>query len=125
VLTNDETAGILKAGWQDAFSVHGWLIGRYVVMPDHVHFFTSPTDGATKDVSRFISDWKRWTKRQIRRSVMPDFDWQREFFDHLMRGKESYQAKWEYVRANPVRADLVSDAGEWPYQGEIHVLEWW
>jgi REP element-mobilizing transposase RayT len=29
---------ILREEWQDLRKRHGWLVGRYVVMPDHVHF---------------------------------------------------------------------------------------
>ncbi len=32
--------------------------------------------------------------------------------------------KWEYIRHNPVRAGLVNDPDDWPYQGEMHVLRW-
>jgi len=44
-------------------------------------------------------------------------------FDHLIRHRESYTEEWEYVRENPVRACLVQDADEWPWQGEIVKLE--
>ena len=49
--------------------------------------------------------------------------WQEDVFDHIMRSRESYAAKWAYVRENPVRAGLVSRAEDWPWQGEIHGLE--
>ena len=48
--------------------------------------------------------------------------WQREFFDHILRSNESYSEKWNYVRANPVRAGCVSAAEEWKYAGEIETL---
>jgi hypothetical protein len=50
--------------------------------------------------------------------------WQAGFFDHLLRRSESYAAKWEYVRRNPVRAGLVSEPDLWPYQGEIEPIPW-
>ncbi|MCX7916496.1 MAG: hypothetical protein N3A53_09385, partial [Verrucomicrobiae bacterium] len=50
--------------------------------------------------------------------------WQRDFWDTQLRRGESYSAKWEYVRYNPVRAGLVSDPADWPYQGELNILEW-
>jgi len=43
-------------------------------------------------------------------------------FDHLLRGHESAQEKWHYLRLNPVRAGLVKRAEDWPYQiglGEV------
>lgn len=45
--------------------------------------------------------------------------WQEGFFDHLLRSSESYSEKGEYVRINPVRANLCATPEEWPYQGEI------
>jgi hypothetical protein len=48
--------------------------------------------------------------------------WQRGFFDHVLRSDESYAEKWNYVRANPVRAGLVNDP-DWPYAGEIVVID--
>ena len=49
--------------------------------------------------------------------------WQRGFFDHVIRSSESYSQKWEYVRDNPVRAGLVQEADEWPFQGELVRIE--
>ena len=100
------------------------MIGRYVVMPDHVHFFAAPATEASKDLSSFIGKWKQRTQRRIRRSTMASFAWQPEFFDHLMRSSESYVEKWEYVRHNPVRAGLVANPEDWPYQAEIDRLAW-
>jgi REP-associated tyrosine transposase len=39
-----------------------------------------------------------------------------------LRAGESYSEKWNYVRDNPVRAGLVSNADEWKYAGEIEKL---
>jgi hypothetical protein len=44
------------------------------------------------------------------------------FFDHVLRSTESYSEKWNYVRDNPVRAGLVSNADEWKYSGEVELL---
>ena len=50
--------------------------------------------------------------------------WQNGFFDHLLRGGESYAEKWNYVRMNPVRAGLVEQPEDWPFAGEIEALRW-
>jgi REP element-mobilizing transposase RayT len=39
VLARDEASEILIREWDAAHKRHGWAIGRYVIMPDHVHFF--------------------------------------------------------------------------------------
>ena len=91
-------------------------VGRYVMMPDHLHFFVRGNENFV------LSTWVRGLKRAVGeavRSRMPGFKWQRGFFDHLLRNSESYAQKWEYVRQNPVRSGLVEDAADWPFAGEI------
>ena len=124
LLARHDVVAILRKAWREAASVHGWLVGRYVVMPDHVHFFATPGGEREKNLRAFVGGWKQWTGRRIREQVLPRFRWQREFFDHLVRSDESYAEKWEYVRANPVRAGLLEDPWEWPFQGEASVLRW-
>ncbi len=41
-----------------------------------------------------------------------------------MRVTESCSQKWDYVRANPIRAGLVERPEDWPYAGEVHQLEY-
>jgi len=124
VLADRVAFRILVGAWRDALSIHGWMVGRYVVLPDHVHFFATPATECAKQLSGFVGAWKQWTSRQIHESGLEKFAWQPEFFDHLMRGDDSYAQKWEYVRCNPVRAELVERADDWAYQGEIHSLSW-
>jgi REP element-mobilizing transposase RayT len=49
--------------------------------------------------------------------------WQPGFFDQLPRHDESYAEKWDYVWRNRVRAGLVAKPEDWPYQGEVHVID--
>jgi putative transposase len=53
VLARDEIAEILIGEWGVVHKWHGWAAGRYVIMPDHVHFFCKPELGARK-LSEFI-----------------------------------------------------------------------
>jgi len=41
---------------------------------------------------------------------------------NVLRSSESYSQKWDYVRENPVRAGLVANADDWPWQGEVESL---
>ncbi|NDK15756.1 MAG: hypothetical protein GW911_27310 [Armatimonadetes bacterium] len=108
---------LLSSVWADASA---WLVGRYVVMPDHVHQFASP--GAI-DLS--LDNWVRYWKSQFtKRFARPECRWQTDHWDTRLRSRESYEARWEYVRGNPVRHGLAERAEEWPFQGEVHVLPW-
>jgi putative transposase len=89
-------------------------VGRYVVMPEHVHFFVRG------DEEFELGMWIRGLKRAILRE--PGL-WQPGFFDHILRSDESYSEKWDYVRNNPVRAGLIPDEEKWPFQGEIVLID--
>ena len=118
ILACAEVTAILQDEFVIAKTRHGWHIGRYVVMPDHVHFFCRPARTSWKPLAGFMRQWKQWTSKRIAKRIECDQPiWQKEFFDHLLRSDESYAAKWSYVSNNPVRAGLVALVEEWPYQG--------
>jgi len=102
--------------------VHGAFVGRYVLMPDHLHLFV-----ALNDERISISQWTKALKGALSKSLRlaghSAPHWQKGFFDHILRSSESYEEKWNYVHDNPVRAGLVADATAWPYAGEIHPLD--
>jgi REP element-mobilizing transposase RayT len=89
-------------------------------MPDHIHLFASPRDETVS-----LESWVRYWKSQFsKRHKNPNHRWQVGYWDTTLRSNESYDEKWDYVRNNPVRHGLVSRPEDWPYQGEIFVLEW-
>jgi putative transposase len=92
-------------------------VGRYVLMPDHVHLFVCGGDDFL--LGRWIGTLKQALSRGISRSKPTTQVWQEGFFDHVLRNDESMSQKWEYIRQNPVRAGLVERSEDWPYQGKI------
>ena len=58
VLANQATADILVGEWKGIRERHGWAIGRYVIMPDHVHFFCAPAERPIVSVEKWVSFWK-------------------------------------------------------------------
>jgi putative transposase len=121
-LAANDVHSILCSIWKDTNS---WLIGRYVLMPDHIHLFCSPVDESTS-LEAWVKYWKSQASRAFRQQGIGPSGrfWQSDHWDTRLRCEESYDGKWEYVRHNPVRANLVSRAEEWPWQGEIHELRW-
>jgi len=115
VLANDQAHKCLLNAW---WAADAWLIGRYVIMPDHVHLFAGPS-GDSVELDRWVRYWKSMFTRAFHDHT---FKWQPNHWDTRMRGTAQYQAKWEYVKLNPVRHGLVVDEEQWPYQGEIHQL---
>jgi REP element-mobilizing transposase RayT len=202
-------AFMLACGDADA-----WLVGKYVVMPDHIHLFCAPATFPRIAIKRWSGYLKeRITKRlkkmhlegeavlsrmtksgspQVRppsaenwlernlegeavlsreqgtsmnrasdrrngqvcsthahlrpRGSAPDFaeassgrqprppdavtkpsrtwKWQSDCWDTQIRSGTHYHEKWEYVRLNPVRKELVTTPEDWPWQRELSVLRW-
>lgn len=104
-------------------AARGAWVGRYVLMPDHLHLFVVLEDDRMR-LSAWIGSLKKAVSKILRARGAASPHWQKGFFDHVMRGSESYSEKWDYVRANPVRAGLGAQAEDWPYSGEIHELEY-
>ena len=97
-------------------------VGRFVLMPDHVHVFVG-AEGSPA-LSRWVGSMKGFLASRRRARGFPGAAWQEGFFDHVLRSSESYDEKWDYVRMNPVRAGLVARPEDWPFAGEIHQLDW-
>jgi putative transposase len=123
VLAQSGVVDILRDEWRSALNRYGWKVGSFVVMPDHLHFFCLAT-GKAKPLKDFMCHWKEWTAKRVAREWGLEIPlWQAEFFDHVLRKEEFYVKKAEYMRLNPVRAGLVENPEDWPWQGEIYDLK--
>ena len=119
LLSHPDIHALLRKAWHEA---NRWRIGRYMVMPDHVHFFCAPADRTTR-LSTWMSFWRAAVTRNWPRPGEKPI-WQKNYWDTQLRQGESYAAKWAYVRNNPVKQGLAADEDAWPYQGEMEVLTW-
>jgi REP-associated tyrosine transposase len=99
-----------------------WQTLAVIAMPDHLHLLVSPLD-RDASVSEFSKWFKRWFNEEyglhfvsVSKPLAQTWSWQEGCFDRLLRSDESLSEKWEYLRQNPVRAGLVEDPDDWPYQ---------
>jgi putative transposase len=119
VLARDDVHELMRTVWRSGH----WRVGRYVLMPDHVHLFCSPGTHPPTPLSSWVKYWKSMVSNQWPRPGEHPV-WQRDYWDTQLRPHDHYGERWEYVRQNPVRAGLVNQADSWPYQGEIETLMW-
>ena len=66
---------------------HNIAVGRYVMMPDHVHLFVRGPDDFQ------LGPWVGMLKQALAKHIAlagTSPIWQRGFFDHLLRNDESY-----------------------------------
>jgi REP element-mobilizing transposase RayT len=120
LLACSQVRDLLLAAWRKA---DRWRVGRYVVMPDHVHLFCGPGTIPPAPLRQWVGYWKSLVAREWHRPEEGRI-WQESFWDTQLRTGESYSEKWQYVRNNPVRAGLVKNADDWPFQGEVETLLW-
>jgi putative transposase len=121
ILAREECHQLIVQSWKQASH---WAVGRYVILPDHIHLFCAPTSDHSLPVDRWATFWRSLVSKSWPYPSEQDI-WQRGFWDTQLRTGDSYDEKWEYVRQNPVRHKLVSQADDWPYAGELTVLPWY
>jgi putative transposase len=115
-----DAAEVIVNAWQEAKS---WLVGRYVIMPDHIHLFCVPGVVPPEALKQWVRYWKNIASKNWPRPNEHPI-WQRDFWDTQLRRHENYGSKWEYVLENPVRAGLVAKSEDWPLHGGLNVLHW-
>jgi putative transposase len=93
----------------------GVLVGKYVLMPDHLHLFvtfgqadesalrerrysgesgTAVCDGRISLLSEWMKSLKNSLSKTLRGMNVSAPHWQKGFFDHVIRSDESYSEKW-------------------------------
>jgi putative transposase len=102
----------------------GWWIGRYILMPDHVHFFARRATIA-QPMAKWMQMWKSVSSRELAAvlDITPPI-WQPDYFDRYLRSRENYGQKWNYVEQNALRAELIKEGEQWPYRDSIFDLMW-
>ena len=82
----------------------------FVVMPDHIHWLLQ----LRTDLSEAVRKYKTRVSWEIGTSV-----WQRGFHDHALRQEEDLRRVARYIVANPLRAGLAKNIGDYPYWNAI------
>jgi putative transposase len=99
LLAKPENAEIVAKAMEH-FDGERYLLGDYVVMPNHVHVLLVPLDGFS--LTEILRSWKTFSAREINvREGRSGGLWQRESFDHIVRSREQLERIREYIAENP------------------------
>jgi REP element-mobilizing transposase RayT len=92
-------------------------IDCYVIMPDHIHLIVILDKAESQkkySLSEIIGKFKSFSGKKIR-EILEDyekFEWQKSFYDRVIRDeKELYQIR-KYIQENPLRWEIEKDNPE-------------
>jgi putative transposase len=96
---------------------HGFGVHAYCAMPDHLHALLRGLH-TTSDLLVFMKNLKQTTAYEFRRKFRRDL-WQKKFYDHILRRKDSVGRVASYIWMNPVRRGLCDDMLGYPHSGSL------
>src|SRR3970040_2944705 len=114
---------IAKAAWDELPARFPSVrLDAFIVMPNHVHGiimvgaqFIAPSDGfgtatinqgainRAPTLGEMVRAYKAVSTRLIRQAGTPDFAWQRNYYEHVIRDEESLNRIRQYILDNPER----------------------
>lgn len=116
-LANETAHRLLRETWTEATT---WLVGDYLLMPDHLHCFCAPHD-LRFTIETWIAYWKREFALKHQRA---EWKFQSRGWHHRLRNGEHHTEKWLYVQENPLRKGLVQRIEDWRFKGRVFDLVW-
>ncbi|MBC2603486.1 transposase [Puniceicoccus vermicola] len=109
----EELQILLEKYQRDGLAFAGW-----VIMPNHLHLLTDPFSCANAD--HFFKRWNHFKQKTAialnQKLTRQGRFWQKNGYDRWIRGPSEYQRWVEYFRMNPVKAGLVPEGREYPFQ---------
>jgi putative transposase len=103
---------------------HGCQSHIYLFMPDHLHL-TLQGKFEGSDIRKCLVLFKQKTGYWMSRNGT-GFEWQKDFYDHVLRKDEDLVRHVRYILSNPVRTGMVGDWKEYPFKGStVYDLNSW
>jgi REP element-mobilizing transposase RayT len=84
-------------------------------MPDHAHVLFIGRDESSNALAAMeYFKWRTGAQFSAKKMLVR---WQKDFYDDILSGAESWAAVARYIALNPVRAELAKEPEDWPYSG--------
>ncbi len=117
-----EIAGIIADEMEFRRKKKEIILFCFCIMPDHVHMLLSSAQAYRRSLINWVSTFKRYSARIVKRSHGIDSLWQKNFYDHVVRKDESLTKVAEYIVNNPVRKGMVEEWKKYPYSRIVDPL---
>jgi putative transposase len=94
-----------------------FTLWAYCIMSNHIHFLITTYDTNTHYLYKIMQDFKKYTGREANRILGRTGNpfWEEEYYDHLVRDEAEFYRIENYILMNPVKAGLVKNQTEWPW----------
>ena len=91
----------------------------YCFMPDHLHVIIGGNDSTSRP-KEAMDEFKQATSQWFVENK-PQFHWQKDYNDHIIRISDDWRNHVNYILRNPVRAGLAEYPLQYPFLGTIDV----
>ena len=99
-------------------------IDKYVIMPTHIHIIIRLHEGSMprQGLTEIVGAYKSLTTRAINmtRNTLGEKQFQRSFYETVIRSEAAYQSCWTYIDENPDKWGLQADM-EWEFMKKTEV----
>jgi putative transposase len=96
----------------------------YLFMPDHCHLLIEGKSDES-DLWQCMVDFKQKSGYWLARNNHFE-EWQKDFYDHILRKDEDLVKQVRYILGNPVRKGLMEDWKAYPFKGStIYDFDQW
>ena len=122
-LRQPEVAGLVVQALQRGLVMELYELRAFVVMSNHVHILIRPRQEPSQVLQWVKGTTAREANHVLARTGKPL--WQRESYDHRVRGEQEMERVVAYIENNPVKAGLVGEASlyrwssAWRDDGEL------
>jgi REP element-mobilizing transposase RayT len=122
LFVSSDIVGIFRQALWRASDRYQCEVLIYCFMPDHLHVALhgrTPSSDLWKAMTLFKQVTGHWLARHL-----PRVQWQKDFFDHILREEDELVRQLRYIADNPVRRGLVTEWHAYPFTGS-EVLDLW
>jgi len=115
-IKTDEIRLIIRQVWDNLPDHYDNIIlDEFVIMPNHVHGIIIIQDDvvgadlrSARSLSEIIRAFKSFSTREINKylCISGQSFWQRNYYDHVIRGEKDLYSRRKYIRENPLKWEL-------------------
>ncbi len=110
MLLNDLGRAVEKCWFELPKHYNNLILDEFIVMPNHVHMIMiikNPETGKRHGISEFVRNFKTFSSKGINETNNTPgvSNWQKDFWDIIIRSEVEYQQIKQYIRANPKNWD--------------------